>query len=67
MDVRCIDTYKDVMPWAKHIIERGKYEEPEMEEMRNWCVEHFNGKYHIGYFIWFELLEDKIYYILKWK
>ena len=35
-------------------------------EQIHWCKQNLNGRYWIGYFIWFELEEDRVKFILKW-
>lgn len=52
------------MPWAKYIVNRGIYDDD--GEVKNWCAKHLHEKYYVGYFVWFESLEDKVKYVLKW-
>lgn len=66
MDVSSLEQYKNSVSWANYIVERGTYDEVKGKEVINWCAKHLKGQYHIGYFVWFESLEDKVKYILKW-
>ncbi len=66
MDIGPVSLYLKSMPWANYIVERGTYDEDKGLDQINWCKQNLNGRYWIGYFIWFELLEDQIKYILKW-
>lgn len=59
-------TYLDIFLWANYVVERGTYNEVEGNEVTNWCAKHLHEKYHIGYFMWFESLEDKVKYVLRW-
>lgn len=61
-----MDVNRHKHKWAKYIVKRGTYNETLYKGQINWCKQNLDGMYWIGYFVWFELEEDKVKYILKW-